>query len=246
MGGATQSINEVNQTVTEMTQVVSSTIQGCGVFSNVSQVISVYQDCLGSNNVDISHVRFSSLATVDLKCVQSASAQQSVTTAVTQDAQQMATAIAGFLGLDLSSQEAKNIAKLSMDVATSISNSFAQTASAAVSANQGIYIHQTGQNCNTTLNVISFDSIQDTVVDVIQHTSVVQSAVTNLIQEIKQVASAKVTSILEKIAIFVVALVAVVLGGGALLRAAKRTPTTIVVRAPAALPAGPPPVAARA
>ena len=233
--GSTQAVNRVHQGVAAMTSVITDVVQSCASSSDVSQVISVYQDCKNAR-VDISHVRFSSLATVDLKCTQNASAKQGVSTQIDQDAAQMATAVAGILGINLSSQEAQNIASMSMTVATTVKNSVAQAASAAVNANQGIYIHQSGDSCGVTLKLISFDSIASSVADVVQHSSSIQTAVTALVQEIQQVASAKVRSLVETLAVALVVLVAVVLGGAALFRAAKRTPALPAATPPAAPP----------
>lgn len=240
MGNSTQAINKVHQDVSAMTSVVNSVIQKCGSFSEASQTISIYQNCKDAS-VHISHVNMGLMMSLDLKCTQSAKSNQSVSTQINQVAAQMAAAVSGILGLDLSSQEAQNIASMSATVATTIVNSFSQIAESAANANQSIYITQKGEKCSVDLRVINFETILQSVTSVVQHSSTIQSAVTALVQTIKQVASAKVRSLVEMLATAFVVLVAVVLGGAALFRAVKRQPAPPALGS-ASAPRGAPPL----
>lgn len=209
--GQTQAKNEVKSAISAMSSVVNDVVQKCSPTVAISQVINAVQEGCDTSTIDISNIDFSSFGQINVSCAQTAASSASVQTDIQQKASQMAEAVSQSLNLNPGSTSAQNIMRLSMNVATSITNSTSQIIASAVSSAQQIDLRQNGKSvCSIKLAYINMNAIAKSVADAVQNSTQVANATTALTQVIDQSAKAKQSSM----ALMIILVIIVVLGLG--------------------------------
>lgn len=211
--GQTQAKNEIDSSISAMTSIVNSTVQKCAPTAAVSQVIEAITKGCKTSNIVIEHIDFSSMASIDVKCAQDAASTADVKTNIQQTAKQMAEAVSQSLNLNPGSTSAQNIARMSMNVATAVTNSTSQIIASAVATSQSIRVPiEGGDVCNIRIAFINMKSMVQSVADGVQKSTQVASAVTALKQAVDQEAKAKQSSLVMLIILAIIIAIAI-MGG---------------------------------
>jgi len=209
MGGSHAS-NEIDNQVSAMINVANDTGQTCQPVTVQVQDI----DFSACGNINISDTTFGQVSTMDVQCTQQAAQQAYSKTNLDQKAQQMAKALTTGLSLNPGSSDASNIMKLSMSVGEAIHNSAQQLIASATNQAQNFSFNA---KCNSqgggNINVIDtqFTQFSSSIVQGLQKSKQVASAVTALKQAADQSASAKQSGIFGDFSVFTIIAVVIAL-----------------------------------
>lgn len=183
MGGQS-SKNEIDSFISSVINVVTSSSQQCATFGNQIQGI-VIKGVVG--NINISNLDWSQWASVNVKCAQQTAVDNKAEQKITELIQQTAKTISQALDFNPGSADAKNITRLTTQLATSIVNTFKQTC--ATQFNQKQYIKISDAKGNINLNMFNWQQGIDDVTQCIQNSKAVNSAKNTLSQKTTQTAS---------------------------------------------------------
>lgn len=230
MGGNTSVDQQVKITTSDMVNIVNSAVNSCTSSLNEKQQISL-QNVAGCP-ITISHIDFSQIGTVNLKCVQSVNNQTKVKQALQQQVATSVKAISSALGL--SSTHVNELTNLVTTLATNIYNTSSQSVNSAISENQAIILKniygKAGANCAININMVNFKTIGKNITKSIQKNKNVTNAQSELKSALKQWTKAKSKGLLTTLLIIaVIALVIYYLrmqsvrkaGGGIIKKAPK-------------------------
>lgn len=215
--GQTQAKNEIDNSVSSMSSVVNNTVQKCAPTVSIDQALNIIQKGCKNATATIEDIKLASVAALDVRCAQDATASASVTTDIQQKAKQMAEAVSQALNLNAGSTKAQNIARMSMNVATAITNSTSQIIASAAASSQRITIEQKGgDTCVAKISFVDMSTMTKSIADGVQKSAQVATAVTALKQTVDQEAKAKQSSLILLIILAII--IAIAFMGGETLK----------------------------
>jgi len=185
--GNVQAKNEVDSAIAASVSILNSSIQTCETSLSQNESIIV-KDC---PNIDIENVNFNESGTVNVSCAQTNSVTQNVKNQVDAQMTQMAEAIKQALSFNPGSAEANNIDRLSVQLSTSVVNTFSQSCIPSVSNNETISASCTGADGTATIKFVNFNEYDSATSTCVQNNNSVQTIANSIKAIIDQSATAK-------------------------------------------------------
>lgn len=189
MGGAS-SKNDVNNTIKQLVEVITNSVQACSTNGRNITNITVKSDC-EYGDILITDNKFEQKAALDLKCVSDVSTNTNVKQDLQTMVKQQAEAIAQ--QFQLGGADAENITNQLLDISTSIQNKYSNTVNANLDNIVGVNVDRT--NCSSGNVIVSentFSQVVDITLSAIQKVDSINIATQKVINTIDQKATAKV------------------------------------------------------
>jgi len=228
--GISSSRNVVEQNISSMIEIVNSAATHCTTKLDGVQEIDVDLAC-SAGDVRIHGNKFNYNAKTEVVCAQNVDSSTNVVQEVEQQAKQMADSAVGALGIGIA--KSANVAKLTMDIATRITNRSALNCFLQSSIRQGIYVRKSDEECEKPYLVDvydnTFDSFNTSSTNCLHDVAYNTTATQKLLQISDQKATAKVESIfsfLTTLILVVVVILIAFVGGGS---KAMSSPVVLVV-----------------
>jgi hypothetical protein len=184
---------------------MNDTAQECYQEDKSAMSIYINQKHCGNQNIDISQVTMGSSGSFNIKCAQSNSSSNQIQQEVTNKLANTAAAIISSLGI--SAAGATTITNSTVNIATTITNTYKQSCAQNVTTTKGIYINQDSRdnynNQNITISYITFTDLQNSITNCIQQNQAVNNAKQALINTIQNEATAKVKGVMGPIVMII-------------------------------------------
>lgn len=234
-GNKTVATNTASATASAVVQFLNQTNQNCFFSFSQNQVITVVTR--GRQTADVDLGVLEQRLVLNQVCQQTNDVTSDVSQVLSQQVQQLAQSITQQFQIS-GKTKSSNIVNAVASVATSVTNSFAQTCSVQGSQNQYILIEGVDGNTNESkVNVYgNLSQYTISVTDCILNDIVVNQAIQNLAQEIDQSSKSVVENFLAGIlgpVLAIISLVGIIVLAFLLIRGGRSSsPGTVIVSAP--------------
>lgn len=197
MTGKTLSTNSVNQSVDVFTNIINEAYQQCTGSNVQSQIVSISGN-VGSV-INVNNVSFTQSAQTYSMCEQTGSFLTDIQQNISQNSDQVAKAIQSGFSILPGTSEADNIANLTTQIATEISNTYVNDCTFSTNQTQLLNI---ANNVNSNVNVdnVTFNQSMEVVNTCISQNSTVTNLSQQIAQAVDQSAKSKSIGILGIIA----------------------------------------------
>jgi hypothetical protein len=197
MGNATTK-NVIENHIQSSIDIINSAVQDCSTTMKQEQLL----DIIGDGN-NISHIDFSSMMNADISCIQAASVQNDIQSKISNNMQQMAKSILGALSLNPGSAKAENIMKSSIKMGAHIQNTFNQKCGTKLNSSQVLRV----RGNNNTASYMSYKTAASIIKNCVTTSSAVNKATQDILNQLKQTATAEKKGLSLGFMIFIIILV---------------------------------------
>jgi hypothetical protein len=203
--GNSHTSNQIEQSISESMKVLNTAIQQCSTKVDLQQAIKA----MGNGN-HFENIDFNSEVSVDVSCVQDTLVKNDITQSISNSMQQAAKSSIGALSVTPGNADADNITRNFITLGTQLENTFKQNCMTKLDVKQTIDVHGN----DNVWKGISFNSTADIIKSCVQTSSAVNKAKAEILNSVKQFATAEKKGLGLGMMVLVIGIIVVVVMGG--------------------------------